>query len=91
MWVYDNDADRKIRRMLNSYARAQVGANGLPPYKGPLLEFTGMTLEEFEMWVVHGLVSDRWLRMDRHGDDSGHRGEWLTTEQAKTQPTVAAP
>jgi hypothetical protein len=82
MWTRDEAADRRIRRMLNSYARAQYrGA-----YDRPLLEFTGMLAEEFEMWTTRGLVSDRNLRcLCIRG--SGHK--WLTAEQAKAEPSLA--
>ena len=87
-WTRDEAADKRIRRMLNSYARAQYRSLcGVAPYDRPLLEFAGMLAEEFEMWTTRGLVSDRNLRCIgiREG---GHT--WLTAEQAKAEPMVAA-
>jgi hypothetical protein len=86
LWTRDAEADKRIRRMLNSYVQAQLSG----AYAGSLLSFTGMTPGEFELWATRGLVSDRVLRVMRHGNDSGHRGEWLTREQALALPLVAS-
>ena len=92
LWAKNDEADKRIRRMVNSYARSQVGANGVGPYSRTLLEFTGMSLEEFELWATRGLVSDRWLRVFHHGDVAGKGfGPWLTWEQAAKVPLVASP
>lgn len=88
LWTRDDQADMKIRRMLANYARHQP-ANCT---RFSLLGFTGMTLEEFEMWATRGLVSDRFLRVtfiDFGG--SKRRVRWLSTEQAGAEPLVATP
>ncbi len=80
LWTRDDQADRKIRRMLASYARHQPA--NCTHYS--LLGFVGMSLEEFEMWATCGLVSDRNLRcLDI--SEAGHA--WLTAEQAEAVTT----
>ena len=85
LWTRCPEADQRIRRMLASYARAQV--HGSPPYRHPLTEFTGLSELEFEIWALRGLVSYRTLRlMHIEHQDAG----WLDTQAAMLSPLIAS-
>jgi hypothetical protein len=75
MTYHETEAgDRHLRRMLWNYARTQA-ATGRTDHH--LLEFTGMSADEFEHWSRTGEVSDRWLRVAFHGHELRREGGWV--------------